>query len=85
MVLRYCLDHPNDRSADRGHRRFRRRGYLVMRWCAVSIKSFIVVVLFIVVLAGATGGDASVKNVGDAIGTGVHWIAVAWTAIVGQN
>lgn len=51
----------------------------------MSLKSILIVVLFIVVLAGATGGDASVRTVGDALGTGVHWIAVAWNALVGAK
>ena len=41
----------------------------------------LIVLLFVVVLAGATGGEESVSRVGDALGMLVHWISVAWTAM----
>ena len=47
----------------------------------MSIKMFLIVLLFIVVLAGATGGDQSVTRVGDALGQLAHWVNVAWTAL----
>ena len=50
-------------------------------WPQVSIKMFLIVLLFIVVLAGATGGDESVTRVGDALGQLAHWVNVAWTAL----
>lgn len=47
----------------------------------MNLKSIIVVLLFVVVLAGATGGEESVGRVGDALGQLAHWINVAWTAM----
>lgn len=47
----------------------------------VNFKAILVVLLFVVVLAGATGGEESVTRVGDAIGMLAHWINVAWTAM----
>lgn len=47
----------------------------------MSLKSIIVVLLFVVVLAGATGGEESVVRVGDALGQLAHWINVTWTAM----
>lgn len=47
----------------------------------MNLKSIIVVLLFVVVLAGATGGEESVARVGDALGQLATWINVAWTAM----
>ena len=48
----------------------------------MSFKTFLVVLLFVVILAGATGGSASAGNVGHTLGVAVHWIADAWNALV---
>jgi hypothetical protein len=45
---------------------------------------FFIVLLFVVVLAGATGGDESVRRVGDALNQLGHWINVAWIALNGS-
>lgn len=47
----------------------------------MNFKAVLVVLLFVVVLAGATGGEESVTRVGDAIGMLAHWINVAWQAM----
>jgi hypothetical protein len=47
----------------------------------VNFKAILVVMLFVVVLAGATGGEESVTRVGDALGQLAHWLNVAWTAM----
>lgn len=47
----------------------------------MSLKAIVVALLFVVVLAGATGGEESVSRVGDALGQLAHWINVAWTAM----
>lgn len=50
----------------------------------MSFKSGVVMILVIIVLLGATGGDASAASVGRAIGGSVHWISVAWSTMVGS-
>ena len=44
----------------------------------MSFRTFLVVLLFVVLLAGATGGSESARNVGEALNQAVHWIADAW-------
>jgi hypothetical protein len=51
----------------------------------VNVKSALVVVLFIVILAGATGGDDSVRTVGSAIGKAIHWVNVTWDSLVNDS
>jgi hypothetical protein len=51
----------------------------------MSFKTFLVVLLFVVLLAGATGGSESARNVGEALNQAVHWIADAWDALVGSS
>jgi hypothetical protein len=51
----------------------------------MSFKTFLVVLLFVVLLAGATGGADSARNVGEALATALHWIADAWNALVGSS
>ncbi|HSP36939.1 MAG TPA: hypothetical protein VLR26_04215 [Frankiaceae bacterium] len=51
----------------------------------MSFKTFLVVLLFVVLLAGATGGSDSARNVGEALNQAVHWIADAWNALVGTG
>jgi hypothetical protein len=48
----------------------------------MSVKGFLVVLVVVILLAGATGGSASAKNVGHTLGVGVHWIADAWNALI---
>ena len=40
----------------------------------MSFKTFLVVLLFVVLLAGATGGSDSARNVGEALNQAVHWM-----------
>jgi hypothetical protein len=47
----------------------------------MSLKTIVVALLFVIVLAGATGGEESVSRVGDALGQLAGWINVAWTAM----
>lgn len=47
----------------------------------MNLKTFLIVLLFVVVLAGATGGDASVSKVGEALGQLAHWINVGWQSL----
>jgi len=47
----------------------------------MSLKTIVVALLFVVVLAGATGGEESVSRVGDSLGQLAHWVNVAWTAM----
>lgn len=47
----------------------------------MNVKTVVIVLLFVVVLAGATGGEESVSRVGDALGMLAHWLNVAWTAM----
>ena len=47
----------------------------------MNVKAVLVALLFVVVLAGATGGEESVTRVGDALGMLAHWLNVAWTAM----
>ena len=51
----------------------------------MNAKGIVLVVLFVIVLLGATGGDESVRALGTAIRSGAHWVAVAWNAIVGAS
>jgi hypothetical protein len=51
----------------------------------VNFKTFLVVLLFVILLAGATGGSESARSVGVALNQGVHWIADAWNALVGSG
>jgi len=51
----------------------------------MSFKTFLVVLLFVVLLAGATGGSDSARNVGEALNQAVHRIADAWDALVGSG
>jgi hypothetical protein len=48
----------------------------------VNVKQVLLVLLFVVILAGATGGDASARLVGDALGRTVHWVGIAWDSLV---
>ena len=50
----------------------------------MNLKSLAVVFLFVVVLLGATGGDASVAAVGSGVGKVFHWVLVAWNSMVGN-
>lgn len=50
-------------------------------WETMSLKTIVVALLFVIVLAGATGGEESVSRVGDALGQLAGWINVAWTAM----
>ena len=47
----------------------------------MNFKAIVVVLLFVVVLAGATGGEESVARVGDALGQLAHWVNVAFNAM----
>jgi hypothetical protein len=51
----------------------------------MSIKGALLILLFLVVLLGATGGDASAAAVGNAVGDAIHWVRVAWDAMVGSS
>jgi len=46
----------------------------------VSPKGVALVLVVIVVLVGATGGDQAAASVGNAIGEAVHLVRVAWDA-----
>ncbi len=50
----------------------------------MSLKAGVVVLVLVVILLGATGGDTSAASVGRAVGGSVHWIAVAWKSMVGS-
>jgi hypothetical protein len=43
----------------------------------------LVVILLIIVLVGATGGDSAVSNIGHSINRGLHWVSVAWDSLTG--
>lgn len=49
----------------------------------MSLKAGLITLLVVVVLLGATGGDASAASVGKAVGGSVHWVSVAWKSMVG--
>lgn len=50
----------------------------------MSLKAGIITLLLVVILLGATGGDASAASVGRAIGGSFHWVAVAWHSMTGS-
>jgi hypothetical protein len=50
----------------------------------VNAKGLLVVLLFVIIFAGATGGSHSARSVGEALNQGVHWVADAWDALVGD-
>lgn len=50
----------------------------------MSFKSGVVMIVIIVILLGATGGDASAASVGRAIGGSFHWVSVAWSSMIGS-
>ena len=51
----------------------------------MTLKGAALLVIVMIVLLGATGGDASAAAIGDAIGSAVHWLQVAWDAAVGND
>jgi hypothetical protein len=51
----------------------------------MNFKTFLVVLLFVILLAGATGGSESAREVGSALNQGVHWVADAWDALVASG
>jgi hypothetical protein len=51
----------------------------------MSFKTFLVVLLFVVLLAGASGGTTEAQHVGQALNQAFHWIAAAWNALVGSG
>ena len=48
----------------------------------MSPKNVIILLVVVIVVLGATGGDASAAAVGRAIGETVHFVRVAWDAMV---
>lgn len=48
----------------------------------MNVKNFVLILLIIVVVVGATSGDASAAAVGHAVGETIHFIRVAWDAMV---
>ena len=48
----------------------------------MNFKNFVLILLIIVVVVGATSGDASAAAVGRAVGETIHFIRVAWDAMV---
>lgn len=47
----------------------------------VTFRNIGIALLFIIVLAGATGGDDSVSRIGAALGQLFHWVNVAWNSL----
>lgn len=52
---------------------------------AVNLKNIVLFLLVIIVVLGATGGDASAAAVGRGIGQAFHLVQVAWEAMVAVN
>jgi len=50
----------------------------------MSVKAGLITLVIVVILLGATGGDASAASVGRAVGGSVHWVSVAWHAMTGS-
>jgi hypothetical protein len=48
----------------------------------VSPKGVALILVVLVVLLGATGGDQAAASVGNAVGEAVHLVRVAWDAAV---
>lgn len=51
----------------------------------MTLKGAALLVVVLIVLLGATGGDASAAAVGDAIGSAFGWLEVAFDAAVGRD
>jgi hypothetical protein len=51
----------------------------------MTLKGAALLVVALIILLGATGGDGSAAAIGDAIGSAVHWLQVAWEAAVGND
>ena len=51
----------------------------------MTLKGAALLLLAIVILVGATGGDASAAAIGDAVGSAFHWIQVAVDAAFGSD
>ena len=48
----------------------------------MNFKNLLITLLVIVIVVGATGGDASAAAVGNAVGEALHLVRVAWNAAV---
>ena len=51
----------------------------------MSPKNVLIFLLIVVIVVGATGGDASAAAVGRAIGEAIHFVRVAWDAMVSSS
>ena len=51
----------------------------------MNVKSVLLLLVVIIIVLGATGGDASAAAVGRGIGEAVHFVRVAWDAMVSAN
>ncbi len=51
----------------------------------MNLKNIVLFLLVIIVVLGATGGDASAAAVGRGIGQAFHLVQVAWDAMVAVN
>ena len=50
----------------------------------MSLKAGLITLVVVVILLGATGGDASAASLGRAVGGSFHWVAVAWRSMTGS-
>jgi hypothetical protein len=48
----------------------------------VNLKNIIIFLAIVVIVVGATGGDASAAAVGRGVGEALHLIGVAWDAMM---
>jgi hypothetical protein len=51
----------------------------------MNVKNVALLLLVVIVLVGATGGEASAAAVGNALGEAAHLVKVAWDAMVGSS
>lgn len=51
----------------------------------MTLKGAVLLVVAIVILVGATGGDASAASIGNAVGAAFHWVQVAVNGALGSG
>lgn len=51
----------------------------------MTLKGAALLILAIIILVGATGGDSSAASIGNAIGAAFHWVQVAVDAALGNG
>lgn len=51
----------------------------------MKLPNVLLLILLVTIVMGATGGDASAAAVGNALGDAVHFVRVAWDAMVSKS